>query len=155
MHKAVYLFAFDGMADWEYGYRAAELNSGRYFDAGIAYLHEGNCALLILPGGESWHPRRPKAHEQRPRIPEGRVPCLPRRSPLQSGAGGPRLPRRHEPGGPRCLARAQPREKRRVVRPLRLETAGASKQPPTTLRPPRPFSPASRGSAAPFRGVGP
>jgi hypothetical protein len=36
-----YLYAFDSMADWEYGYLIAELDPG-------------SCALLILPGGDGW-----------------------------------------------------------------------------------------------------
>jgi putative intracellular protease/amidase len=77
------LYAFDGMADWEYGNLAAELNTGRNFKKGRRRMElrtlalgtelvrtmgglaihpdlvlgkdslEG-CALLILPGGDSW-----------------------------------------------------------------------------------------------------
>jgi putative intracellular protease/amidase len=83
MRDLVYLYAFDGMADWEYGYLAAELNSGRYFarkgerlelltvaqgtepvrsmgglrvlpDLSLGDFDESGCALLILPGGDSW-----------------------------------------------------------------------------------------------------
>lgn len=81
--KMAYLYAFDGMADWEYGFLAAELNSGRYFQkkgarlelrtaslgpgpirtmGGIRILPDllleeveaGACAILILPGGDAW-----------------------------------------------------------------------------------------------------
>ena len=31
MGKNAYLYAFEGMADWEYGYLVPELNTGRYF----------------------------------------------------------------------------------------------------------------------------
>lgn len=30
-NKKVYLYVFNTMSDWEYGYLIAELNSGRYF----------------------------------------------------------------------------------------------------------------------------
>jgi putative intracellular protease/amidase len=81
--KVAYLYAFDGMADWEYGYLAAELNSGRYFakkgerlelltlarsaepvrtmgglcimpDLSLDDFDDERCVLLILPGGDSW-----------------------------------------------------------------------------------------------------
>lgn len=81
--KTAYLYAFDGMADWEYGYLAAELNSGRYFarkgerlevmtvargtepvrsmgglrilpDLSLEDFDESRCAILVLPGGDSW-----------------------------------------------------------------------------------------------------
>jgi hypothetical protein len=71
------------MADWEFGYIVAELNSGRYFasegsrievltvadgpgsirtmgglrilpDAELTALDESSCAMLILPRGDSW-----------------------------------------------------------------------------------------------------
>jgi putative intracellular protease/amidase len=88
MRDIAYLYAFEGMADWEYGYLVAELNSGRYFaapptrergarlevrtaasslvpirtmgglrilpDCAVGDVYEGNCALLILPGGDGW-----------------------------------------------------------------------------------------------------
>jgi putative intracellular protease/amidase len=82
-NKSAYLYAFEGMSDWEYGYLAAELNSGRYFarrgnrlelltvargsepvrtmgglrvlpDLSLEDFDESRCALLILPGGYSW-----------------------------------------------------------------------------------------------------
>lgn len=36
MNHTVYLYVFDTMSDWEIGYVAAELNSGRYFRQGLA-----------------------------------------------------------------------------------------------------------------------
>jgi putative intracellular protease/amidase len=83
MSKKAYLYVFEGMADWEYGYLIAELNSGRYFsdrgtklevrsvaagpdpvrtmgalhilpDALLDELEPDSCALLILPGGDTW-----------------------------------------------------------------------------------------------------
>jgi putative intracellular protease/amidase len=36
MNRTVYLYVFDTMSDWEIGYAAAELNSGRYFMKGLA-----------------------------------------------------------------------------------------------------------------------
>ena len=83
MGKIAWLYVFEGMADWEYGHLIAELNSGRYFtdrgsklevravaagpdpirtmgslrilpDALLGELGLDSCALLILPGGDSW-----------------------------------------------------------------------------------------------------
>jgi putative intracellular protease/amidase len=83
MDKKAWLYVFEGMADWEYGYLIAELNSGRYFanqgskmevgtvaarldpvrtmgalrilpDALLEDLEPDSCALLILPGGDGW-----------------------------------------------------------------------------------------------------
>jgi putative intracellular protease/amidase len=83
MSKKAWLYAFEGMADWEYGYLIAELNSGRYFadrgtrlevraaaagpgpvrtmgalrilpDALLEELEPDSCALLIMPGGDTW-----------------------------------------------------------------------------------------------------
>jgi putative intracellular protease/amidase len=83
MEKKAWLYVFEGMADWEYGYLIAELNSGRYFadrgsklevravatdlepvrtmgglrvlpDATLEELRADSCALLILPGGDGW-----------------------------------------------------------------------------------------------------
>lgn len=77
------LYAFEGMADWEYGYLVAELKSGRYFRPGqgrvevrlasqdmkpcstmgglrvlpdlvLEDLRPEDWGLLILPGGDSW-----------------------------------------------------------------------------------------------------
>jgi putative intracellular protease/amidase len=82
-NKTAYLYSFDGMADWEYGYLVAELNSGRYFakkgerlelltlarsaepvrtmgglcimpDLSLDDFDDERCAMLILPGGDSW-----------------------------------------------------------------------------------------------------
>jgi len=79
----VYVYAFDGMADWEIGYLTAELASGRFLrsgagrfivrtfsvgrdpattmgglhllpDIGIEWVRAEDAALLILPGGDSW-----------------------------------------------------------------------------------------------------
>ena len=81
--KKVYLYVFDTMSDWEYGYLIAELNSGRYFKKDIAPLKVitvgdnkervttmgGLCIkpdmlldectleredLVVLPGGTTW-----------------------------------------------------------------------------------------------------
>ncbi|MCY8869052.1 type 1 glutamine amidotransferase family protein [Bacillus inaquosorum] len=81
--KKVYLYVFDTMSDWEYGYLIAELNSGRYFKKDVAPLKVisvgvnkemittmgglsikpdmslDECTLeskdlLILPGGNTW-----------------------------------------------------------------------------------------------------
>lgn len=84
MHnRQAYLYVFNTMSDWEYGYLAAELNTGRYFKKGTAplkvitvsasketvktmggltvlpdlTLEECRLAsgdLLILPGGNTW-----------------------------------------------------------------------------------------------------
>lgn len=83
MNNTVYLYVFDTMADWEIGYLAAELNSGRYFKKGAApskivtvgmerapittkgglkilpAIGLEECSLkntdgLILPGGDTW-----------------------------------------------------------------------------------------------------
>ncbi len=81
--KIAYLYAFDGLADWEIGNITAELASGRYLNGGAAAIElrtfgrrrgevvtmggirvaversidevrrEDSC-LLILPGGDSW-----------------------------------------------------------------------------------------------------
>lgn len=82
--KKVFLYVFDSMSDWEYGYLIAELNSGRYFKKGVAPLKvitvgankemvttmgglqtKPNISLeestferndlLILPGGTTWN----------------------------------------------------------------------------------------------------
>ena len=81
--KKVYLYVFDTMSDWEYGYLIAELNSGRYFKKDLVplavitvgatkemittmgglsikpdiSLDEWSLEskdLLILPGGTTW-----------------------------------------------------------------------------------------------------
>lgn len=83
MNHTVYLYVFDTMSDWEIGYLAAELNSGRYFRQGLAPakivtvgiektpvttmgglkimpdLTVDECSMnsvdaLILPGGNTW-----------------------------------------------------------------------------------------------------
>ncbi|PKI04763.1 glutamine amidotransferase [Staphylococcus xylosus] len=80
----VYLYVFNTMSDWEYGYLIAELNSGRYFKNGLDPLNvitvgankevvktmgglkiipdmtHNECKLerndlLILPGGTNWN----------------------------------------------------------------------------------------------------
>lgn len=82
--KKAFLYVFDTMSDWEYGYLVAELNSGRYFKKDIAPLKVitvgankeiittmggvgikpdislnecilGSKDLLILPGGTTWN----------------------------------------------------------------------------------------------------
>ncbi|KFX60138.1 glutamine amidotransferase [Clostridium botulinum] len=81
--KKVYLYVFNTMSDWEYGYLTAELNSGRYFKKDLAPLKVvtvgankeiittmgglsikpdislDECTLeskdlLVLPGGNTW-----------------------------------------------------------------------------------------------------
>jgi putative intracellular protease/amidase len=81
--KKMYLYVFNTMSDWEYGYLVAELNSGRYFKKGLTPLkvitvgidkknivtmgglsikpnisldefNLGSEDLLILPGGDNW-----------------------------------------------------------------------------------------------------
>ncbi|WP_027953691.1 type 1 glutamine amidotransferase family protein [Halobacillus kuroshimensis] len=81
--KKVFLYVFDTMSDWEYGYLIAELNSGRYLKKDLAPLKVMTVGankemirtmgglsikpdmsldeitlerkdLLILPGGASW-----------------------------------------------------------------------------------------------------
>lgn len=81
--KKVYLYVFDTMADWEVGYLMAELNSGRYFQKGvapfevvtvgvdknsittmgglkilpsmsIAACHFKRTDVVVLPGGKTW-----------------------------------------------------------------------------------------------------
>ena len=81
--KIAYLYAFDGLADWEIGYLSAELASRRYLngpaeapelrtfgknrgeiltmgglrvrnDLGLGEIRVEDAALLILPGGDSW-----------------------------------------------------------------------------------------------------
>lgn len=83
MNRTVYLYVFDTMSDWEIGYLAAELNSGRYFRQGVAPakivtvgiektpvttmgglkimpdMKVEECSInsvdaLILPGGNTW-----------------------------------------------------------------------------------------------------
>lgn len=80
----VYLYVFNTMSDWEYGYLIAELNTGRYFKSGLGSLNivtvgankeivktmgglkiipdmiQDECKLesndlLILPGGTTWN----------------------------------------------------------------------------------------------------
>jgi putative intracellular protease/amidase len=83
MNNTVYLYVFDTMSDWEIGYLTAELNSGRYYQKGLALskivtvgrektlvttmgglkilpdIKLDECSLesidaLILPGGATW-----------------------------------------------------------------------------------------------------
>ena len=84
MHRKIaYVYAFEGMADWEIGYLTAELASGRYFKTGVERINvktfssgrepvvtmgglriipdlppdsvqTDTAALLVLPGGDSW-----------------------------------------------------------------------------------------------------
>ncbi|WP_044477219.1 type 1 glutamine amidotransferase family protein [Paenibacillus antibioticophila] len=83
MNRTVYLYVFDTMSDWEIGYLAAELNSGRYFRQGLDSakivtvgiektpittmgglkimpdMKVEECSInsvdaLILPGGNTW-----------------------------------------------------------------------------------------------------
>ena len=81
--KKVYLYVFNTMSDWEYGYLIAELNSGRYFKKDLAPLKVVTVSttkeiittmgglkikpdisvdecileskdLIVLPGGNTW-----------------------------------------------------------------------------------------------------
>ena len=81
--KKVYLYVFNTMSDWEYGYLIAELNSGRYFKKDLAPLKVVTVSttkeiittmgglkikpdisvdecileskdLIVLPGGTTW-----------------------------------------------------------------------------------------------------
>lgn len=81
--KKVFLYVFNTMSDWEYGYLIAELNSGRYFkknltplkvitvgvnkktittmgglsikpDVSLGECTFGGTDLIILPGGDTW-----------------------------------------------------------------------------------------------------
>ncbi|PPA69556.1 type 1 glutamine amidotransferase family protein [Jeotgalibacillus proteolyticus] len=58
--KKVFLYVFDTMSDWEYGYLIAELNSGRYFKKGLAPLKVmtvgANKELITTMGGLSIKP---------------------------------------------------------------------------------------------------
>lgn len=83
MTQPIYLYVFDSMSDWEYGYLVAELHSGRFFKQDVSPCHimtVGNGRqpittmgglkivpnltvedmslrpndLLILPGGQTW-----------------------------------------------------------------------------------------------------
>ncbi len=83
MEKTAYLYVFDTMSDWETGYLAAELNSGRYFrkdaarwtvrtvspggtpvltmggvrirpDLAAGEIRVRDSGLLVLPGGDTW-----------------------------------------------------------------------------------------------------
>jgi len=81
--NTVYMYILDTMADWEWGYVTAELKTGRFFkkgippftiktfaltkepiatmgglriipDLGVDEIGPQDCALLLLPGGETW-----------------------------------------------------------------------------------------------------
>jgi putative intracellular protease/amidase len=83
MEKTIALYVFDTLADWETGFLVAELHSGRYFkkevsafklqtvsinnqavvtmggikivpDISVDELKVEHCAMLILPGGNTW-----------------------------------------------------------------------------------------------------
>lgn len=83
MKRHVYIYVFDSIADWEYGYLMAELKSGRYFkknvpsftvrmvgidpgtittmgglkvvpDITVEQMRLTNEDLLVLPGGNTW-----------------------------------------------------------------------------------------------------
>jgi len=83
MNHTVYLYVFDTMSDWEIGYLTAELNTGRYYQKGLApskivtvgiektpvttmgglkilpdikldASSMNSTDTLILPGGETW-----------------------------------------------------------------------------------------------------
>jgi putative intracellular protease/amidase len=83
MKKTIYLYVQDTLADWEYGYAAAELNSGRFFktkgeripvktaavtkdpittiggititpDTTLDEVNADTSAMLILIGGDTW-----------------------------------------------------------------------------------------------------
>ncbi|ATP40785.1 glutamine amidotransferase [Solibacillus sp. R5-41] len=58
--KKVYLYVFNTMSDWEYGYLIAELNSGRYFKKDLAPLKVitvgSNKEIITTMGGLSIKP---------------------------------------------------------------------------------------------------
>jgi len=83
MKSKVYVYIFDGLADWEVGYINAEINSGRYYrkdrevlkiitmgntrdtvvtmgglkvvpDIVVGKFNMDDAAALILPGGNTW-----------------------------------------------------------------------------------------------------
>ncbi|MCT4792995.1 MULTISPECIES: type 1 glutamine amidotransferase family protein [Exiguobacterium] len=83
MKRHAYIYVFDSIADWEYGYLMTELNSGRYFkknvpsftvrtvgidpgtittlgglkvvpDITVEQMRLTNEDLLVLPGGNTW-----------------------------------------------------------------------------------------------------
>lgn len=58
--KKVYLYVFNTMSDWEYGYLIAELNSGRYFKKDLAPLKVitvgTNKEIIATMGGLSIKP---------------------------------------------------------------------------------------------------
>jgi putative intracellular protease/amidase len=83
VNKIAYVYVFDTIADWEFGYIIAELNSGRYFKHGttkcivktmsltkdsitttggiritpditIDECTKDDASVLILPGGDTW-----------------------------------------------------------------------------------------------------
>ena len=58
--KKVYLYVFNTMSDWEYGYLIAELNSGRYFKKDLAPLKVitvgANKEMITTMGGLSIKP---------------------------------------------------------------------------------------------------
>ncbi|MCM3602793.1 glutamine amidotransferase [Robertmurraya korlensis] len=58
--KKVFLYVFDTMSDWEYGYLIAELNSGRYFKKDLAPLKlitvGANKEMITTMGGLSIKP---------------------------------------------------------------------------------------------------
>ncbi|MEK4425436.1 type 1 glutamine amidotransferase family protein [Solibacillus sp. FSL K6-1523] len=58
--KKVFLYVFNTMSDWEYGYLIAELNSGRYFKKGLAPLKVvtvgANYEMITTMGGLSIKP---------------------------------------------------------------------------------------------------
>lgn len=58
--KKVYLYVFNTMSDWEYGYLIAELNSGRYFKKDLAPLKVvtvgANKEMITTMGGLSIQP---------------------------------------------------------------------------------------------------
>jgi len=58
--KKVYLYVFNTMSDWEYGYLIAELNSGRYFKKDLTPLRVvtvgANKEMITTMGGLSIQP---------------------------------------------------------------------------------------------------
>ncbi|MCY8268685.1 DJ-1/PfpI family protein, partial [Bacillus haynesii] len=58
--KKVFLYVFNTMSDWEYGYLIAELNSGRYFKKDLAPLKVitvgANKEIITTMGGLSIEP---------------------------------------------------------------------------------------------------
>ena len=55
-NKKAFLYVFNTMSDWEYGYLIAELNSGRYFKKDLAPLKVITVIMITTMGGLSIKP---------------------------------------------------------------------------------------------------